>query len=203
MKDPTCPNDAKYYDYFHDDPVAKRSLMPRQDECAANGNFVRLVQWMARLLQNEAIAYQFTELTEIWDNVVAGSLDTGLEFGSLERQRELTHWDSLAFTNDVMLNIQDAGPGIREYQAASPLICENFGSRRKRDLPGADIMVRGPVKQSFRVNIITNPSFLWNRHFMKTLVMRTRRKSLTNWIVVMCFRFPGREILIDPTHGIS
>lgn len=112
MKNPTCPNGQTTYDYFHDLPDLKRSLTARE-QCSARNNFRQLVNWMARLLMSAATALNFPDLIELWDDIVAGALDEGLLFESLFRQRQHTDWDPVAFTNDVLLNAQIAGPGIR------------------------------------------------------------------------------------------
>ena len=73
---------------------------------------------------------------------MANNIDSGLVFVSLLRQREHTNWDPVALMNDVLLDAQMAGEGLRNYQAAVPLVCEIYGSR-KREL-GSGIMVSTP-----------------------------------------------------------
>jgi hypothetical protein len=138
MKDPTCPKDSKHYDYFHD-PVAKRSLEARQ-QCSTNGNFVRLVNWMAVLITNAAIALDSPYLVNAWNTIVARPIDNGLLFLSLIRQRDLTNWDPVAMMNDILVNAQVAGEGLRNYQAMSPYVCEIYGAR-KRDTGALDLLV--------------------------------------------------------------
>ena len=140
MKDPTCPNTSPHVDYFHGDPAVKRSLTSRQ-ECSANNNFLRLVQWMSTLIVNPIFAMNSPAIITAWNTLVANVIDDGLLYLSLLRQRDLTNWDPIAMMTDVLLDAQSAGEGIREYQAAAPLICE-IESTRKRDVSGLELLVR-------------------------------------------------------------
>jgi hypothetical protein len=148
MKDPTCPNTSSHMDYFHGDPPMKRSLTERQ-ECSANNNFLRLVQWMSSLIVNQVVAMNSPAIISAWDTLVANVIDDGLLYLSLVRQHELTNWDPTAMMTDVLLDAQSAGEGMREYQAASPLVCEIVESSRKRDLSGLELLVccKAPLAQ--------------------------------------------------------
>lgn len=140
MKDPTCPNTSSDADYFNGNTPMKRSLTERQ-ECSANNNFSRLVQWMSSLIVNQVIAMNSPAIISAWNTLVADVIDSGLLYLSLVKQRELTNWDPTAMMTDVLLDAQSAGEGIREYQAASPLVCEIIESSRKRDVPDNELLV--------------------------------------------------------------
>lgn len=140
MKDPTCPNTSFDVDYFIGDAPTKRSLTERQ-QCSANNNFSRLVQWMSSLLVNQVIAMNSPAIISAWNTLVADVIDSGLLYLSLVKQRELTNWDPTAMMTDVLLDAQSAGEGIREYQAASPLVCEIIESSRKRDVLANELLV--------------------------------------------------------------
>jgi hypothetical protein len=147
MKDPTCPNDSRHYDYFHDS-FAKRSLAARQ-ECSRNGNFMRLVNAMAVLITNAAIAIASPALTNAWNTIVADVINSdGLAFVSLLRQRDLTDWDAVAMMNDVLLDAEVAGEGLRDYQDDVTYVCEIFGQASKRDHGALDMLVSIPFPRA-------------------------------------------------------
>ncbi|KAF2855740.1 glycoside hydrolase family 18 protein, partial [Plenodomus tracheiphilus IPT5] len=147
MKDPTCPAASPHLDYFHGEPVLRRSLDSRQ-ECSANNNFLRLAQWMSTLVVNPIIAMNSPAIINAWNTLVANVIDDGLLYLSLLKQRELTNWDPTAMMTDVLLDAQTAGEGMREYQAAAPLVCEIESSRRKRDVSGLELLVRVAASKS-------------------------------------------------------
>ena len=72
---------------------------------------------------------------------MADVIDSGLLYLSLIKQREFTNWDPTAMMTDVLLDAQSTGEGIRECQAASPLVCEIIESSRKRDVSDNELLV--------------------------------------------------------------
>lgn len=96
---------------------------------------------MSTLIVNPIFAMNSPAIITAWNTLVANVIDDGLLYLSLLRQRDLTNWDPIAMMTDVLLDAQSAGEGIREYQAAAPLICE-IESTRKRDVSGLELLVR-------------------------------------------------------------
>jgi hypothetical protein len=117
---------------------------------------MRLVNWMAVLITNTRIALDTPALISAWNTMVADQFDEGLLWLSLVKQREMTNWDSVAMMNDIMQDIQVAGEGIRDYQAAAPLVCEIHGGTSKRDVSNTeflDLLVRALTSLScFHMN---------------------------------------------------